>query len=154
MDISVFVRLFSNKIVVTVSQSLLYLNICLSIDPPNYASIGFINELKSSRTYTTRPHTNEIEDVRRVGVMPKWASVEVVLCKHGKIVLHWYITLITVLGIHSSSAPQTEKGICITFKQRRPNVETLGRRCTNVVQMVCVFWDPYLCQHFPSVLLG
>ena len=98
----------------------------MSIDPPNYASIGFINELKSSRTYTTRPHTNEIEDVRRVGVMPKWASVEVVLCKHVKIVLHWYITLITVPGIHFSSAPQTEKGICITFEQRRPNVEDVG----------------------------
>ena len=37
------------------------------------------------------------------------------------------------------STPSKQKNICITFVQRRPTSKTLGRRCTNVMQMFCVY---------------
>ena len=38
------------------------------------------------------------------------------------------------------SGYQWAQNICKTFVQRRPNVEDVGRRCTNVMQMFCVCW--------------
>ena len=33
---------------------------------------------------------------------------------------------------------------CVTFIQRRP--EDVGRRCINVLQMVCVYWECCECE--------
>ena len=38
---------------------------------------------------------------------------------------------------------QHTQNLCITFVQCWSNVKTLGQRCTNVIQMFCVWWVAY-----------
>ena len=38
---------------------------------------------------------------------------------------------------------QQTQNMCITFVQCWSNVKTLGQRCTNVIQMFCVWWVAY-----------